>query len=380
MKKIIIPVIFAFLSACSTDSGSGVLGGSVKNIANKISNVTSNLAPDSLKNAKSSFTKEDPPDFYEPQPDLVRLYLNTMVTFMEIAAGAFDEMSTHLNDVPNGTGTETVTIGGDEAGTYSIEYNKTDVNNFSFLIFQAEDKKRTAALIAVKSVNGNTFTIYVNTAIIDDDKSSKAHSPIVKAEITYVSENSWNAKLSLSDRICGNGDPAGDGHEPKNLVFYLAYDGSAWKGFGEEYSPRFADQSPVCSDWTAAAEILDAKAGIMISRFVATDLKVKAEVAVFLRTYAVAPIPESGFVTYALNKADTTYNTVSPGFPTDSGRNASYYANPFCIDAPGEAVGNINWNDNCGITTSFPSTSLMTSVAGMRDLDISMPDDVNNIP
>ncbi len=375
MKKIIVPFIFVsfliILGACG--NGTGTLGGSIEGVAHKLSHVSGNLSPASLGTVDNKFVgdlEKTSPDFYQPQPDLVRLYLETVKGFMEIATAAFAEMSTHLDEIPMGTGTVSETITGDYAGTYDISYTRTDTNNFSFLIYQPKSGKLLdTPSIAVKSVNGNQLTIYVdaNFGIRKDDK--QRISTFVKAEVTYNSETDWTAKLSLSNPYCDLlpnvqrfGSNEADGHQPRNLVFYLSYNGTTWKGFGEEYSLRFADPVVTCEDWDAAT---DSTAGVMISRFVATSAKVKAEVAVMLRTKTSA-ITETDMVTYALNKADHTYNLPFEGVEEN-------YNNPFCIDTPREAYNLIGWGNACGISDAFSDVSLLTSVPDMLSMDITMP-------
>lgn len=210
-----------------------------------ISTVESNMVPNSLALSTTALNLQDDgnpcaqaDDFFDCQPNLLKLYLSIGQTFVGIAETLLSNVGEITSQVSSGSGE--LDLSGEE-GMDSLQYNITSEEIFTIqlnsttgpFLYLSVDESVTPATIAFKFDAAN------------DPEADADDSTAVNAEISFTDSDNFEIDLLMVGEAC---DPE-DVRAPSNIAISIAKSAGAWKGKANLYMPRWlVAGEPTCND------------------------------------------------------------------------------------------------------------------------------------
>ncbi|MBF0316037.1 MAG: hypothetical protein HQK52_21635 [Oligoflexia bacterium] len=386
LLSINVMLLSLLLASCGDDTAAPAAASTTSTSATetKLSTVESSLVPSSLTYS-SSFTDArgdvaDPQveadsagpctgySYMGCQPVLLRMYMNMTKTFMRVTRLVLNKVGTEMGTVADGSSaTETL------SDSATLTYSKTDANNYSILLKDANGTPAMYLSLASGVVTLKTSLQYLPTSIRDSmGTDAPTTNEKIQVTLTYTDENNWN----IDSRVVGMACETDDVAAPSTIIIKVAKSSGVWQGKAMMYHPRWIGSSNTCSTTPS-----DTTATCIYSDFVANNSAAKANVYMLARD--VSTISS----TYIINKwcdnyAATLYggNTSScTGLFSNNGTgSASDYVSPFCMD-PNSGSPVATWNSTCSSLSStisaadFGASSDWIAPSSIYSVDITIP-------
>ncbi|MBF0297896.1 MAG: hypothetical protein HQK51_04210 [Oligoflexia bacterium] len=296
------------------------------------------------------------------QPVLLRLYMNTTKSFMRLTRMILNKVGTEMGTVADGaSATETL------ADSSTLTYSKTDANNFSVLLKDANATPAMYLSLANGVVTLKTSFQYLPTTIRDNMGSdAPTTNEKIQVTLTYTDSDNW----TIDSRVVGMACEASDTGAPSTIIIKVTKTNGVWNGKAMMYHPRWVGSGITC-DTTPS----NTTAACIYSDFVANNTAAKSNVYLLARNETVVND------TYIINRWCTNYlaslynnnssscnglfvnNSTGLGSSTD-------YVSPFCMD-PSSGSPVATWNSTCsGVDATISSAAFGSSSDWILPSDI----------